>query len=32
MADATNYLRILGELGIDTDQLQPNQDHSSRIL
>ena len=32
MADATNYLRILGELGIDTDQLQPKSGHSSRIL
>ena len=32
MADATNYLRILGELGIDTDHLQPKSAHSSRIL
>ena len=32
MADATAYLRILGELGIDTDQLWPNLGHSGRIL
>ena len=32
MADATVYLRILGELGIDTDQLWPNLGHSGRIL
>lgn len=32
MADATNYLRILGELGIDTDHLWPNLGHSGRIL
>ena len=32
MADATVYLRILGELGIDTDQIWPNLGHSGRIL
>ena len=32
MAAATDYLRILGDLGIDTDQLEPKQDHSSRLL
>ena len=32
MADATNCLRILGELGIDTDQLWPTSGHSSRIV
>ena len=32
MAAATDYLRILEELGIDTDQQRPNQAHASRIL
>ena len=32
MAAATDYLRILDELGIDTEQLRPVQAHSSRIL
>ena len=32
MAAATDYLRILGDLGIDTDQSGPRQDNSSRIL
>ena len=32
MAAATDYLRILDELGIDTDQLRTTQAHSSRIL
>ncbi len=32
MADATNYLRILEELGIDTDQLWPRLGHTGRIL
>ena len=32
MAVATDYLRILGELGIDTDQLLPKSGHASRIL
>jgi hypothetical protein len=32
MAAATDYLRILGELGIDTDQLWPKSGHGSRIL
>lgn len=32
MAAATDYLRILEELGVDTDQLRPTQAHASRIL
>ena len=32
MAAATDYLRILGDLGIDTDQSGPRQDNSSRLL
>ena len=32
MAAATDYLRILEELGIDTEQLRSTQSHSSRIL
>ena len=32
MATATDYLRILEELGIDTDQLWPKLGHSGRIL
>lgn len=32
MATATEYLRILEELGIDTDQLWPKLGHTGRIL
>jgi len=32
MAAPTDYLRILEELGVDTDQLRPIQAHASRIL
>ena len=32
MATATDYLRTLEELGIDTGQLRPSQSHASRIL
>ena len=32
MAAATDYLQILGDLGIDTDQSGPRQANSGRIL
>lgn len=32
MATANDYLRILEELGIDTDQLWPKLGHTGRIL
>ena len=32
MAAANDYLRILGELGVDTGQLWPRLGHSGRIL
>ena len=32
MADANVYLRVLGELGIDTGQLAAKSDHAGRIL
>lgn len=32
MAAANDYLRILGELGVDTDQLAPKSGLASRIL